>query len=91
MNEEEHTHTYYFGYSEVLKPNNKTEALFDTVMLKSILENGSEENITEHILVDCYGIQAEDYLDESIDASNLNKENLTKIYTIIENQRGMTE
>ncbi len=88
-NEDEHTHSYYFGYTDVLNPGSKTEPLFDSVMLKSILENS--ENKTEHILVDGYGIQAGEYLDKSIDVSNLDETNLEKIFTIIENQRGMTE
>lgn len=88
-NTEKHTHSYYFGYSDVIEPGSKTESLFDNVMLKSILENS--ENFSEHILADGYGIQSGEFLDESIDAENLNRENLSKIFEILENQRGMTE
>ena len=88
-NDENHTHSYYFGYTDVLKPGSSTEPVFDTVMLKSILENS--ENLTEHIIAEGYGIQSGDFLDESIDADNLDEENLRKIFTIIENQRGMAE
>ena len=83
-----HTHTYVFGYSEVLKPQAQTVSLFDTVSLLSILEKGTNSNFTEDIIVEGYGIQSENILDSKINTSELDSVNLLKIYSIIENQRG---
>ena len=88
VDSQKHTHTYVFGYSEVLKPNAQTAPLFDTVSLLSILEKGTNSNFTEDIIVEGCGIQSENILDSTINTSEQNSDNLLKIYTIIENQRG---
>ena len=85
---EKHTHTYVFGYSEILKPQEQTSSLFDTVSLLSILEKGINSNLAEDIIVEGYGIQSENILDSTINTTQPDSDNLFRIYSIIENQRG---
>ena len=78
-----------FGYGKVLTEEaGETEALFDKVQLKNILE-GEIDAEESDVIVNSYAIQADNLLDESgnaIDTSALDADKLNAIYTIYANQ-----
>ncbi len=83
----ENTHTYYFGYTKKLNIGQSTVPLFDTVTLTSILEYDENRDLAEAITVEGYAIQTDNIMADDIDTTTLDRENLTKILTIINNQR----
>ena len=91
-NETEHTHTYLFGYSELLKgsQNKVTTTLFDRIQMRNLLEGELPLNVEQTISVTAYGIQSEELLNhitiEQPDA--LTKEELTSIFVLYEKAGG---
>ena len=73
---------FYFGYNKRLAPNDATVTLFDTVQLKSFID----EEITGAVKINvfAYGIQAENLgLDLQGDASYLTEADVRAIYAVV--------
>ena len=73
------THKYVFAYKTALTKNGQTEALFDKVQLKNVIER-EVDAATEKIVVNAYAIQAAEVLDtdgsdltDTLDATTLGK------------------
>lgn len=83
------THKYVFAYSEKVAKDGKTEALFDKVQLKNVIEKEVDAS-TQNIVVNAYAIQAAEVLEgESADLTDtLTAETLGKIYDIYFKQNG---
>lgn len=87
----DHTHTYIFGYRKMLKTTDDaktTDRLFDKLQLRNVLEGELPKGAEELILVQAYGIQAEDYLDNITlaDPENLTADELKSIFAVYEKQ-----
>lgn len=79
------TRTYVFGYNEKLAKEAETEALFDKVQLKNIVEGTVEGEV--NIDVTAYAIQADDIYESDADLTDtLDATNLKKIYDVYVNQ-----
>ena len=75
--------TYVFGYAKLLAKDEKTEALFDKVQLKNIMEGEVAADQIREIRVRTYAIQASSILDGDTDLTqDLTAEHLAKIYDI---------
>ena len=83
------THKYVFAYSEKVAKDGKTEALFDKVQLKNVIEKEVDAS-TQNIVVNAYAIQAAEVLEgESADLTDtLSAETLGKIYDVYFKQNG---
>lgn len=87
------THKYVFAYSEKVAKDGKTEALFDKVQLKNVIEKEVDAS-TQKIVVNAYAIQAAEVLevlkDKSTDLTDgeLTAETLGKIYEVYFTQNG---
>lgn len=73
------THKYVFAYKTAVAKDGKTEALFDKVQLKNVIER-EVDAATEKIVVNAYAIQAAEVLDtdgsdltDTLDATTLGK------------------
>ena len=101
-NETEHTHTYLFGYSELLKgsQNKVTTTLFDRIQLKSFIDEEVNSKVTVNektstlnedtkITIDAYGIQA-DSLGGDLNSLGdfVEQADLLKIFNIIKEKKG---
>lgn len=86
------THTYIFGYSELLPPenNNITKPLFDKIQLRNILEYEITETDIESVRVNAFGIQAKELLNNVriSDTSDASADELTAVYALYEKQEG---
>ena len=79
--------TYVFGYNKLMKPEDKTVPLFDSVQLKSFIDSQIKGDVT--IGVSAYGIQADNL--QTTPAIDLEKQHydntdLNSIYTIVKNK-----
>lgn len=83
------THKYVFAYSERVAKDGKTEALFDKVQLKNVIEKEVDAS-TQNVVVNAYAIQATEVLEgESTDLTDtLSAETLGKIYDVYFKQNG---
>ena len=83
------THKYVFAYSEKVAKDAKTEALFDKVQLKNVIEKEIDAS-TQNIVINAYAIQASEVLEgESTDLTDtLDAATLGKIYDIYFKQNG---
>lgn len=91
---EKAVHTYYFGYKSVLQPeggNSTTTELFDELQLRSLLEGEVPDNAESSVTAAAYAVQAEELPDEyrPADSSDLTKEELSRIFTIYNNQEAI--
>lgn len=74
--------TYVYAYKKALAKDTKTEALFDSVQLKNVIE-GQIDEATENLKVSAYAIQSTNILEGDADlAETLDETNLKKIYDI---------
>jgi len=86
--------TYVFGYKTRLAKGETTEALFDKVQLKNILENEIAPEQIQNIKIESFAIQADNILNEEgiIDTSDLTagmtQAQLAEIYDIFVKQNG---
>ena len=85
------TNTYVFGYNTALGAGETTETLFDKIQIVNYLEGELEPMNGNNIIINGYAIQSENVLEytngtEKDLTDNLDKDNLTKIYEIINNQ-----
>ena len=91
-NETEHTHTYLFGYSELLKgsQNKETTTLFDRIQMRNLLEGELPLNVEQTISVTAYGIQSEELLNHITigQPDALTQEELTSIFVLYEKAGG---
>lgn len=91
-NETEHTHTYLFGYSELLKgsQNKETTPLFDRIQMRNLLEGELPLNVEQTISVTAYGIQSEELLNHITigQPDALTQEELTSIFVLYEKAGG---
>lgn len=76
--------TYVFGYNTILKPNEETKTIFDTVTFLNIIEGEIPSGTELNIRVDAYAIQS-NYID-GVDTSSLDTDTLNKIYDVYVNQ-----
>ena len=95
------TRTYVFGYNKRIHGVNSTDgstgststdALFDKIQLKELVEGSLPSGTEKSIKIDAYAIQADNILegDTVVNTSGtLSAETLTKIYTIFVNQNGL--
>lgn len=71
------TRTYVFGYSEKLAKDASTDALFDKVQVKNIIEDEVTAAAEQNIVVEAYAIQGDEVLSgnadltDTLDATNL--------------------
>lgn len=81
------TSTYVFAYKEKVAKDATTEALFDKVQLKNVIESEIDSS-TQNIVVNTYAIQASEVLgsDSADYTDTLDQTNLEKIYDIYFNQ-----
>ena len=86
------THKYVFAYKTKVAKDQKTEALFDKVQLKNVIE-GEVDTTTQSIVVNAYAIQAAEVLDtdEADLTDTLDATTLGKIYDIYFKQNGNTD
>ena len=93
------TRTYVFGYNKRIQGGDKTDgsttgptstdALFDKIQLKSLVEGSIPSKTQENIKLEAYAIQADNIIDGDavMDTSGtLTLEKLNKIYSIYVNQ-----
>lgn len=82
------THKYVFAYKTKVAKDAKTEALFDKVQLKNVIEKEVDAS-TQNIVVNAYAIQASEVLEGESDLTDtLDAATLSKIYDIYFNQNG---
>ena len=79
--------TYVFGYNKLMKPEDETVPLFDSVQLKSFIDSQIKGDV--NIGVSAYGIQADNL--QTTPAIDLEKQHydntdLNSIYTIVKNK-----
>ena len=79
------TRTYVFGYNVRVAPNNTTDALFDKIQFKNLLEENLATTAQENIQLEAFAIQADSILGEDAvipTEGTITKANLLKIYDI---------
>ena len=85
--EDNNKDTYVFGYNKLMKPDDETVTLFDSVQLKSFIDSQVKGDVT--IGVSAYGIQADNLqITPAIDLekTRYNDTELNSIYTIVKNK-----
>lgn len=83
------TRTYIFGYSLKVAPNATTDALFDKIQFKNLLEENLATTAQENIKIEAFAIQADNIINNGAiipTNSTISKTNLLKIYDIYMNQ-----
>ncbi|MGN1411907.1 MAG: TasA family protein [Oscillospiraceae bacterium] len=74
--------TYVFGYNTILKPNETTPTIFDTVTFLNIIEGQIPSGTELNINIDAYAIQA-NYIENIDTTSNtLSNNTLSRIYDV---------
>ena len=79
--------TYVFGYNKLMKPEDETVTLLDSVQLKSFIDSQIKGDVT--IGVSAYGIQADNLqIDPAINLEQAHYDDteLNSIYTIVKNK-----
>lgn len=79
--------TYVFGYNKLMKPDDETVTLFDSVQLKSFIDGQVTGDVT--IDVTAYGIQAENLQttpETDLEKACYSGDDLQAIYTIVANK-----
>jgi len=76
------TRTYVFGYNSAISTGQTTDAIFDKVQMKNVITDVLGDSEIQTIKVDALGIQA-DYLKNIDSKTNLSKEKLEEIYTML--------
>lgn len=77
------TNKYVFAYKTAVGKDTTTEALFDKVQLKNIIEQEVTPGAAQNIVVNTYAIQASEVLEGETDLTDtLTEETLGKIYDI---------
>ena len=80
--------SYVFGHNTQLEPKDVTDAIFDKVQLKNIIE-GEIDTRTQNIVIETYAIQSENVLDSGAalnTADGVSAEEMSKIYDTFVNQ-----
>lgn len=78
------TRTYVFGYKNSISPLEVTNALFDKVQLKNLVNNEVSYTDLQNIKVEAFGVQTE-YLPDVTTNQNMTEEQLTEIYRLFNN------
>lgn len=79
------TRTYIFGYNKRVAPEGVTDALFDKIQFKDLLEESLATTAQENIKIEAFAIQADSILGEDAvipTEGTITKANLLKIYDI---------
>ena len=79
--------TYVFGYNKLMKPEDETVPLFDSVQLKSFIDSQIKGDV--NIGVSAYGIQADNLQTTpviNLEQAHYDDTELNSIYTIVKNK-----
>ena len=92
-NTEQKTHSYLFGYSSLLSPqegHNETDPIFDRVQLRNIIEGSFGGSAVKKITVRAFGLQSEELRGDTViaDKNNITKAEMMQLYSIYQNQEG---